>query len=123
MPATARKIALKQHFTDAKPINEMMCHLLGTVEGLSVLEPSVGHGAFLSGLSGKPKLLDVVDVDANALSIVTSQFRHFTPRVFHEDFIDLFVDDLINSSHPVRVTLYDRVISNPPYGLYFDLAY
>jgi predicted RNA methylase len=124
MSTTAiRNLALKQHFTDAKPINEMMCHLLGTVEGLSVLEPSVGHGAFLGGFTGKPALLDVVDVDSHALSIVASQFQHFTPRIFHEDFIDLFVEGLMKSSHPVRTTLYDRVISNPPYGLYFDLSY
>ena len=124
MSATAfRNLALKQHFTDAKPINEMMCHLLGTVEGLSVLEPSVGEGAFLRGFTGRPALLDVVDVDPHALGIVASEFQHLAPRIFQEDFIDLFVDGLMNSRHPVRTTLYDRVISNPPYGLYFDLSY
>jgi adenine-specific DNA-methyltransferase len=116
-------LALKQHFTDAKPINEVMCHLLGSVQGLSVLEPSVGHGAFLGGLTGKPALLDVVDVDAHALDIVALQFRNLNPRVFQENFLDLFVEGLMNSSHPVRTTLYDRVISNPPYGLYLDLSY
>lgn len=121
--ATQRNLALKQHFTDAKPINEMMCHLLGTVEGLSVLEPSVGHGAFLGGVTGKPALLDVVDVDGRALNIVASQFRHLTPRIFQENFVDLFVEGLMKSSHPVRTTVYDCVISNPPYGLYFDLSY
>jgi hypothetical protein len=118
-----RDSALKQHFTDSKPINETMCRLLGNVDGLSVLEPSVGRGAFLGGLKGMPTLLDVVDVDADALGIVASKFDHLAPRVFKEDFIDLFVNDLLNGSHPVRTTLYDRVISNPPYGLYFDLHY
>lgn len=91
--------------------------------GLSILEPSVGHGAFLGGFAGKPALLDVVDVDANALDVVALQFQHLAPRIFQENFIDLFVDDLMKSSHPVRTTLYDRVISNPPYGLYFDMPY
>jgi len=121
--AAQRILELKQHFTDAQPINELMCGLLGVVDGLSVLEPSVGHGAFLGGLLGNPRLIDVVDVDATALNVVRSQFKHLGPRIFHADFIDLFVNSLMNGSHPVRTTQYDRVISNPPYGLYFDLQY
>jgi adenine-specific DNA-methyltransferase len=117
------KLALKQHFTDAKDINQLMCHLLGKVEGRSVLEPSVGHGAFLRGLNGKPSRIDVVDVDASALAVVEAQFPSLSPNVYHTDFIDLFVGDLLNGNHPVRNTLYDFVISNPPYGLYFDLEY
>jgi adenine-specific DNA-methyltransferase len=108
-------LALKQHFTDAKDINELMCSLLGTVNERSVLEPSVGHGAFLRGLIGKPSRIDVVDVDAHALDIVQSQFEDLKPNVYHADFIDLFVSGLLNSQHPVRNNLYDLVISNPPY--------
>jgi adenine-specific DNA-methyltransferase len=121
--ATKLNSELKQHFTDAKPINEVMCHLLGSVEGRSGLEPSVGHGAFLHGLMGRPARIDVVDVDDGALSIVQSQFQHLNPNVFHTDFVDLFVGGLMTSDHPIRRTSYDFVISNPPYGLYFDLQY
>jgi adenine-specific DNA-methyltransferase len=118
-----RKIALKQHFTDAKLINEMMCHLLGHADGLTLLEPSVGHGAFLGGLKGEPSEIHAVDVDPHAIDTVKMKFKHLKVHAFQADFVDLFVDDLMKQSHPVRRTLYDAVISNPPYGLYFDLDY
>jgi hypothetical protein len=114
---------LKQHFTDAKQINQMMCHLLGPVDGCTVLEPCVGHGAFLKGLNGRPKLVDVIDVDDAALEVVRSQFEHLPLRTFHADFVDLFVNSLPNSRHPINQTAYDRTICNPPYGLFFDLSY
>jgi adenine-specific DNA-methyltransferase len=118
-----RNLALKQHFTDAKQINAMMCHLLGHVDGLLLLEPSVGHGAFLSGLMGKPSEVHAVDVDAYAIGTVKTNFKHLNIQAFQDDFIDLFVDGLMKQFHPVRETIYDAVISNPPYGLYFDLDY
>src|SRR5258708_2186702 len=114
---------LKQHFTDAKQINAMMCQLLGRVDGLMLLEPSVGHGAFLSGLMGKPSAVHAVDVDAHAIGTVRTNFKHLNIYVFQDDFIELFVDGLMKQFHPVRETIYDAVISNPPYGLYFDLDY
>ena len=101
----------------------MMCYLLGNVEGKSILEPSVGHGAFLSGLLGNPSRIDVVDIDDQTLRFTQSRYSNLQIRAFHQDFIDLFVEGLMTSSHPVRSTLYDLVISNPPYGLYFDLSY
>jgi len=118
-----KNLALKQHFTEARQINAMMCHLLGSVEELTLLEPSVGHGAFLGGLIGKPREIHVVDVDPQAIRTVTSNFGQLRIRAFEDDFVDLFVEGLMKQTHPVRSTLYDAVISNPPYGLYFDLDY
>ena len=115
---------LKQHFTDAKVINDLMCSLTGSVEGLDVLEPSVGHGAFLHGLLGKPSRVDAVDVDAAALTVVMSKFAgKLNVEAFEADFIDLFVKGVLGSSHPVRKRFYDAVISNPPYGLYLQPEY
>jgi adenine-specific DNA-methyltransferase len=116
-------LSLKQHFTDAPQINDMMCHLLGPVDGMTLLEPSVGHGAFLRGLIGDPREIHAVDVDEVAIETVRAKFKHLNVHVFKEDFVDLFVDGLLKQSHPVRTQLYDLVISNPPYGLYFDLDY
>lgn len=116
-------LSLKQHFTTAKRINQLMCHLLGDVGNGYVLEPSVGHGAFLNGLSGQPARVDIVDIDDEAIRVVKSNFSHLPLEAYHEDFVDLFVAGLPKSSHPVRRTAYDFVISNPPYGLYFDLDY
>src|SRR5687767_13839045 len=116
-------LLLKQHFTTAKSINQLMCHLLGNVDNAHVLEPSVGHGAFLSGLKGRPSRIDIVDVDEQAIQITQSSYGHLNLEAFHEDFVDLFVAGLGKSVHPLRGRIYDCVISNPPFGLYFDLDY
>lgn len=116
-------LALKQHFTDARPINNLMCRLLGGVDGLRVLEPCVGHGAFLSGLQGNPKRIDAVDIDGSAIQVARQNFGAPHIEFFEADFIDMFVKGVLGSAHPVRTRRYDAVISNPPYGLYFDLEY
>lgn len=122
-PMRKNNLALKQHFTDAKQIRTMMCHLLGNADGLTLLEPSVGHGAFLEGLIGNPREVHVVDVDPEAIRTVKSNFKRLRIKAFKDDFIDLFVKGLVTRTHPIRSTFYDAVISNPPYGLYFDLNY
>lgn len=121
--STLRNLALKQHFTEARPINDLMCHLLGCVEGLTLLEPCVGHGAFLGGLQGVPARIDAVDIDGSALDVVRAEFPNPNIELFRDDFIDLFVQGVMGSAHPVRYRQYDAVISNPPYGLYLDLEY
>jgi len=57
------------------------------------------------------------------LEVVKSVYQGLPLEVFHDDFIDLFIDRLFNGVHPVLNTLYDLVISNPPYGLYLDPSY
>lgn len=116
-------ITLKQHYTYAKPINNLMCHLLGDVNQKVVLEPSVGYGALIEGINGNPYRIDVVDVDTDALSGFREKFRQLNSEVFNADFIDIFVGGLQMAKHPILNRYYDAVISNPPYGLYFDLDY
>lgn len=118
-----KKQTLKQYFTDAAEIKSLMCHLLGDVTNLSLLEPSVGHGSFLSGLLGVPKKIDAVDVDADALEITQQRFDHLNLTLHHKDFIRIFDGDLLSGDDAISETIYDAVISNPPYGLYFDLNY
>jgi hypothetical protein len=114
---------LKQYFTDASEIKNLMCELLGDVTDFSILEPSVGHGSFLSGLLGVPRKIDAVDVDAEALEATQKKFGHMNVTLHHDDFIKIFDGDLFSEQHMICNTLYDAVISNPPYGLYFDLEY
>ena len=121
--SAALNLELKQHFTNAQPINNLMCRLLGKVDDLKVLEPCVGHGAFLSGLLGKPAQIDVIDIDGNAIQVVRENFKSFNIELFKADFIDIFIEGIFANFHPIRTRQYDAVIANPPYGLYFDLEY
>src|ERR1700733_861869 len=118
-----RTNALKQHFTDAEDISTTMCQLLGSVDKLVVLEPSVGHGAFIAGLCGTPKILDAVDIDPSVLEVVRNKFAKENIVLHHCDFIDIFVNDLFAKIHRITKTQYDAVISNPPYGLHLEVEY
>lgn len=114
---------LKQHFTNARPINELMGRLLGDVTQKTGLEPCIGQGALLEALVGQPRRVDGIDVDDHSLGVVNAQRRNFKVELFKDDFIDLFVEDLYGSGHPIRKREYDFVIANPPYGLHFPIPY
>lgn len=118
-----KKTLLKQYFTDAPDIKSLMCQLLGDVSDCALLEPSVGQGSFFSGLIGHPKKIDAVDVDYDALEVTRARYAHLNIALHHKDFIKIFDGDLLGAKHAISETYYDAVISNPPYGLYFDLAY
>lgn len=117
------KASLKQHFTDAQELNKLMCQLLGSVEDLSLLEPSVGHGAFLANLDGVPSAVHVVDIDPDAIATTTSRFSRLNLVPHRADFIDIFLDDMFSRRHPIFDTEFDAVISNPPFGLYLEREY
>jgi len=121
--SAARKANLKQHFTDAADVKLLMCSLLGSVEGLDLLEPSVGHGAFFSNLSGRPHEIYAVDIDGDALAVTKKRFQHLNISVARADFIDVFMRDVYAEAHPLLNREFDAVISNPPYGLYFEPSY
>lgn len=107
-------------YTDAEQINSLMLNLLGRVDGLKVLEPCAGQGAFLRGLSGTPRLVDAVDIDKRHIEQLGSFPSYVNP--IHADFIDSFVSGgLINGS--IIRNDYDAVICNPPYGLRFSIEY
>jgi len=107
-------------YTDAHQIRELMLELLGDVEGLAVLEPCAGQGAFLKGFQGTPAQVDAVDIDERHIALLR-RFPKFV-RPIHADFIDRFVSgellaEAFLSAH------YDAVICNPPYGLRFSVEY
>lgn len=118
---TPRNLNLKQYFTDAEGINALMCQLLGSVDGLSLLEPSVGHGALLKGLNGKPSQIDVVDVDESALAYVQKNALYRNIKLHHCDFVDVIINRVLSIEHEILKTNYDAIISNPPYGLSLSL--
>jgi predicted RNA methylase len=118
--ATYTKAAFQPFYTDAQEIRALMLDLLGNVEGLKVLEPCAGQGAFIDGLHGTPSQVDAVDIDERHVALLR-QLPGFV-RPLHADFIDLFVSggllaDTILNAH------YDAVICNPPYGLRFSIDY
>ena len=69
-------------------------------ESMSILEPSVGGGSFLSAVSDNHKVY-ACDIDPSALGL--SQLVVNTEETFICDFLDLECSDI------------DWIIGNPPY--------
>jgi adenine-specific DNA-methyltransferase len=107
-------------YTDAHQIRELMLELLGDVEGLAVLEPCAGQGAFLEGLQGTPARVDAVDIDERHIALLKRLPKFVRP--IHADFIDRFVSGEILAEASLSAH-YDAVICNPPYGLRFSVDY
>ena len=122
-PSPIQRANLKQYFTDAYEVNSAMANLLGDVTGLSLLEPSVGGGALLSGLQGRPAHIDAVDVDVTVLALTKQRFPKLPLNAVKADFIDMFVDGPMLAGLSPLKRQYDAVISNPPFGLFFDPEY
>lgn len=97
-----------------------MCALLGDVTNVDILEPAVGHGAFIQSLIGRPKSIDAVDVNPESLSMVRNKFPDIT--LINADFIDLFVTKALER-HRYLKKEYDAIIANPPYGLKMPIEY
>ena len=114
---------LKQYFTDAFEVYSVMSRLLGNVNGLVLLEPSIGNGALLRGLDGIPRCVDAIDVDPTVLALATERYALWPLNTYCTDFIDLFKDGFAPMQpHALRQD-YDAVISNPPYGLFLGAEY
>lgn len=124
MPATpVQQTTLKQYFTDAFEVNSAMAELLGDIDGMTLLEPSVGNGALLSGLRGSPKHVDAIDVDPVVLAYTKQRHAEMSVDAHCADFIDLFVDGPMFLDRTHLRQGYDAVISNPPFGLFFSPEY
>ena len=124
MLASAKpQIDLKQYFTDALEVNSAMAQLLGNVDGLNILEPSVGNGALLSGLNGTPQRVDAIDVDPMVLAHTKQRFQTLNIYTHHADFIDISTNDGLFGKSAKMPATFDAVISNPPFGLYFSAEY
>jgi adenine-specific DNA-methyltransferase len=113
----------KQYFTDAFEVNSAMAELLGNVDGLALLEPSVGNGALLSRVQGEPKHIDAFDVDPAVLALTKQRYADMALDAHQADFIDLFADGFLLMNRTRLRQNYDAVISNPPFGLFFSSDY
>lgn len=105
------------YYTNKFIINEVMNQLPDfTKDELRILEPSVGAGAFIPFVfkkydGVKHVTLDLVDIDANSISILKAILskikkpKNFTINIYTEDFLKFEV-----KSH------YDLAVGNPPYS-------
>lgn len=118
--AAYTKATFQPFYTDAQQIRALMLELLGDVEGLMVLEPCAGQGAFLDGLQGTPAQVDAVDIDERHIELLSRRPDFIRP--IHADFIDYFVSGG-GLAETALSAQYDAVICNPPYGLRFTVEY
>lgn len=100
-----------------------MAELLGNVDGLDLLEPSVGNGSLLGGLKGSPAHIDAIDVDGSVLALTKQRFSYLPIQTHRADFIDMFVNGPLLQEYGQLRRSYDAVISNPPFGLFFSPEY
>lgn len=121
LTASYQTADFQQHYTDAEEINTLMQSLLGAVDGLKVLEPCVGLGAFVLGLIGTPERVDAVDIDENHIEFLDSKGISWL-HAFHGDFIDYQAAGDLFKTFRLR-TDYDALICNPPYGLKLSIPY
>lgn len=105
------------YYTNKFIINEVMNQLPDfTKDELRILEPSVGAGAFIPFIfkkydGVKHVTLDLVDIDANSISILKAILskikkpKNFTINIYTEDFLKFEVK-----------SRYDLTVGNPPYS-------
>mgnify|MGYP003246829634 FL=1 len=105
------------YYTNKFIINEVMNQLPDfTKDELRILEPSVGAGAFIPFIfkkydGVKHVILDLVDIDANSISILKAILskikkpKNFTINIYTEDFLKFEVK-----------SRYDLAVGNPPYS-------
>lgn len=106
---SARKLGVV--YTPSEVAHSITRLVLGTVSGkLSILEPSVGDGAFLSAMF---KLLrgqyaiTAIDIDKTVVSALQEKYAESPVKVIASDFIKYS-----NKNYDLR---YDLVIGNPPF--------
>lgn len=105
------------YYTNKFIINEVMNQLPDfTKDELRILEPSVGAGAFIPFIfkkydGVKHVTLDLVDIDANSISILKAILskikkpKNFTINIYTEDFLKFEIK-----------SRYDLAVGNPPYS-------
>ena len=105
------------YYTNKFIINEVMNQLPDfTKDELRILEPSVGAGAFIPFIfkkydGVKHVTLDLVDIDANSISILKAILskikkpKNFTINIYTENFLKFEVK-----------SRYDLAVGNPPYS-------
>lgn len=95
---------------------------LALADGLSVLEPAVGDGAFVEVLRASPHKLEIFCVDKNiaALDLLHNRFGEDMRALCADTILDQLAGEsglLRQSGMPEK---FDRIIGNPPYGGWLD---
>lgn len=107
-----QRYKLGQFFTPA-PIAELMADAVREIEPATVLDPGVGGGILLRAVGEGPKLFGL-DIDAAAVGLAATSLsgRH-----------ELAVGDFLEPDHwPLTESMFDAVISNPPYVRHHNLS-
>lgn len=124
---TSKKQELQQFFTPPEVADELIAYLTWW-PGLSVFEPSCGHGALLEALCRNPSAIECSRIDALEIDEDTVQqaielrrdpnsaLRRFagTLRFSTGDFLSL---------DPDEEPQYDRIIMNPPFTRGSDIRH
>src|SRR5947207_1779642 len=117
-----RQNLLCSYYTECDPIRTYMIARLSATDGLRVLEPSAGDGAFVKALlDWNPDLcVCCIDKDPEAIQKLAARFGHRVRAAV----ADTILDTLDGENGVFRrlglAGRFDRIIGNPPYGGWLD---
>lgn len=109
---------LYEYFTDDEIVKKMWAlaykYGFGVVNNPTILEPSVGVGAFLKYA---PQSANMVGYDINDYSVKITRLLYPDANIYKKPFEKLFIEknDSIKNK-VVHLQEFDLVIGNPPYG-------
>ncbi len=108
----------QSYYTHSSYIVNYMIDLLEPQDGLDYLEPAAGDGVFIDPLLNyKDITIDAFDINPDSIQILNEKFRENSfVNVEKKDTLTETHSDLFSSS----LSLYDRIIANPPYGAWQD---
>lgn len=84
--------------------------------GMSVLEPSCGHGAIVAQMLKHVSCVDVCEINEGALSHTLERFGIHQVKPVGSDF-------LLFNPHALADARYDRIVANPPFSRQQDIAH
>ena len=102
---TSQSVSLQQYSTTL-PLAVSVQRILGHIHGASILEPTVGNGVLLSGLSGSTRV--GCDLDENRVLRAKKNFPDV--QIFQGDATQVNFSSFNNNQK------FDAVIANPPFG-------
>lgn len=108
--ATRRQDEYQAFYTNCNYITNYMVGLLKCDDGMSILEPCAGEGAFLDELikEGKKLVITALELNSSSIEYLHEKYKKYDNiKISETDF------SLLNT-----VNCYERVIANPPYGAY-----
>jgi adenine-specific DNA-methyltransferase len=108
--AKRKQDKIQAFHTSCKHIRNYMIGLLDCKDGMSVLEPCAGEGAFIDDIIRRKYNVNISAFDISDQSISILQEKYINEKNINIQKADFAFIDSQNS--------YDRIIANPPYGAY-----